>query len=129
MVIASEEPQKESPYLLSEEGRALHRIVYYEAFPETPKDWCVHHIDGNKKNNDLANLIAMPKPLHSRIHCAEIRNLGDVKWLATEDGKTGKGLGRHIACFILDPQSKTRQELEEENERLKKEITRLSGLL
>ena len=32
---------------------------------------------------------------------AEIRNLGDVKWCATEDGSAGKGTGRHIACFIL----------------------------
>lgn len=32
-----------------------------------------------------------------------IRNLGDVKWLATEDGSQGKGTGRHIACFILEP--------------------------
>ncbi len=34
---------------------------------------------------------------------AEIRNLGDVKWLATEDGTAGKGTGRHIAAFILKP--------------------------
>ncbi len=32
---------------------------------------------------------------------AEVRNLGDVKWLATEDGSAGKGTGRHIACFVL----------------------------
>ena len=32
---------------------------------------------------------------------AEVRNLKDVKWLATEDNSQGKGLGRHIACFIL----------------------------
>lgn len=32
---------------------------------------------------------------------ASVRNLGDVRWLATEDGSTGKGTGRHIACFIL----------------------------
>jgi hypothetical protein len=32
---------------------------------------------------------------------AEISNLGDVRWLATEDGSIGKGTGRHIACFIL----------------------------
>lgn len=37
---------------------------------------------------------------------AEIRNLGDVKWLATEDNSQGKGTGRHIACFILDPDKK-----------------------
>lgn len=34
---------------------------------------------------------------------SNIRNLGDVRWLATEDGSQGKGTGRHIACFILDP--------------------------
>lgn len=32
---------------------------------------------------------------------AEIRNLGDVKWVATEDNSQGKGTGRHIAMFIL----------------------------
>jgi hypothetical protein len=35
---------------------------------------------------------------------AEIRNMGDVKWLATEDGSQGKGTGRHVAMFILDPE-------------------------
>lgn len=35
---------------------------------------------------------------------AKVRNLGDVQWLATEDGSRGKGLGRHIACFILEPE-------------------------
>ena len=33
---------------------------------------------------------------------AEIRNLGDVRWHAIEDGTPGKGTGRHIACFILN---------------------------
>jgi hypothetical protein len=34
---------------------------------------------------------------------AEVRNLKDVRWLATEDGSEGKGTGRHIACFVLEP--------------------------
>lgn len=34
---------------------------------------------------------------------AKVRNLGDVRWLATEDGTAGKGTGRHIACFVLEP--------------------------
>src|SRR5690606_9193848 len=33
---------------------------------------------------------------------AQVRNLGDVRWLATEDGSAGKGTGRHIACLVLD---------------------------
>ena len=32
---------------------------------------------------------------------AKVSNLGDVRWLATEDGTSGKGTGRHIACFVL----------------------------
>lgn len=31
----------------------------------------------------------------------KVLNLGDIRWLATEDGTAGKGTGRHIACFIL----------------------------
>jgi hypothetical protein len=34
---------------------------------------------------------------------AKITNLGDVKWVATEDGSEGKGPGRHIAQFVLEP--------------------------
>jgi hypothetical protein len=34
---------------------------------------------------------------------AQVRNLGDIRWLATEDGSQGKGTGRHIACFVLEP--------------------------
>lgn len=32
---------------------------------------------------------------------AEVRNLGDVRWLAIEDGQPGAGTGRHVAAFIL----------------------------
>ena len=34
---------------------------------------------------------------------AQVRNLGDVRWHAIEDGSQGKGTGRHIACFVLAP--------------------------
>jgi hypothetical protein len=34
---------------------------------------------------------------------AEVRNLKDVRWCSIEDGLPGKGTGRHIACFILEP--------------------------
>ena len=35
-------------------------------------------------------------------HAAQVRNLGDVRWKAIEDGSVGKGTGRHIAMFVLD---------------------------
>ena len=34
---------------------------------------------------------------------ATVRNLRDVKWHSIEDNQPGKGTGRHIACFILEP--------------------------
>ena len=34
---------------------------------------------------------------------AAVRNLGDVRWHATEDGEPGRGTGRHVACFVLEP--------------------------
>lgn len=34
---------------------------------------------------------------------AKVYNEGDVRWLATEDGSQGKGTGRHIARFVLEP--------------------------
>lgn len=36
---------------------------------------------------------------------AKVENLGDVKWLATEDGSEGAGTGRHIAMFVLEPRA------------------------
>jgi hypothetical protein len=33
---------------------------------------------------------------------AAVRNLGEVKWRAIEDGSPGTGNGRAVACFILD---------------------------
>jgi hypothetical protein len=35
---------------------------------------------------------------------AEWRNLKDIRWCATEDGQPGKGTGRWIAAFVLDPE-------------------------
>lgn len=38
----------------------------------------------------------------------DFRNLGDVRWHATEDGSPGKGTGRHIACFVIRPTDQPR---------------------
>lgn len=35
---------------------------------------------------------------------ATVRNLKDIKWHATEDNSQGPGTGRHVACFVLDPE-------------------------
>jgi len=46
---------------------------YYEKTlnVKVPKDFDVHHIDCNNKNNDIRNLVAIPKIVHSRYHKAK----------------------------------------------------------
>ncbi len=33
-----------------------------------PKNWEIHHIDANRNNNDINNLIMLPKKLHKALH-------------------------------------------------------------
>ena len=35
-----------------------------------PKDFDIHHIDFNRQNNDIINLVAIPKKLHLQYHKA-----------------------------------------------------------
>ena len=69
--------------------------------------WTRKAIEEYKKGNKVVMVYPIDKWILMLLQAgAEVRNLGDVKWLATEDGSAGKGTGRHIACFILDPQAK-----------------------
>src|SRR5699024_10176361 len=45
----------------------LHRYKYEREIGYLPKNWDVHHMDHNKKNNDIDNLVALPKDVHARI--------------------------------------------------------------
>ena len=66
--------------------------------------WARKAIEENKKGKKVVMVFPIDKWVLMMIeHGAEIRNLGDVKWLATEDMSQGKGTGRHIACFVLKP--------------------------
>lgn len=45
-----------------------YRDIYKSYFGAIPKGWVVHHIDHIKKNNDIINLISMPKEIHNSYH-------------------------------------------------------------
>lgn len=69
--------------------------------------WARKAVEEHKKGKKIVFVYPIDKWIHWFIEQgAEIRNLKDVRWLAIEDGKPGKGTGRHIACFILDPQKR-----------------------
>lgn len=44
--------------------------------PEIPKGFVIHHIDENKRNNDIDNLALMTTTCHNRIHSHEAWNKG-----------------------------------------------------
>lgn len=69
-----------------------------------PTAWAKKCISENKKGKTVVFVYPIYKWILMLMEAgAEVRNLGDVKWCATEDGKPGKGIGQHVAMFILRP--------------------------
>lgn len=72
-----------------------------------PTAWMRKAIEEYKKGKFILIVYPVDKwilMMTEIVGCREIRNLGDVKWVSIEDGLPGKGTGRHIAAFILDPE-------------------------
>lgn len=76
-----------------------------------PTAWVRKAITEQEKGKDVVIVFPVDKWLLMLVKAgAEIRNLGDVKWVATEDGSEGKGTGRHIAQFVLRAKHETFKE-------------------
>ena len=58
-------------YLNSTIRKRLHRYVWEQEVGAIPKGCQIHHIDGNKANNDLSNLAIMTSSGHQRLHGQE----------------------------------------------------------
>jgi hypothetical protein len=68
-----------------------------------PTAWVRKAIAENQKGKKIVLVFPLDKWVLMLLGAgAKVRNLGDVKWCATEYGKPGKGMGRHIAMFILE---------------------------
>jgi len=76
--------------------------IMHEGKKKGPTAWMRKAIEEQKKGKDVVIVYPIDKWILMLLAAgAEVRNLGDVKWVATEDGSAGKGTGRHIAQFIL----------------------------
>ena len=60
-------------YLNSTIRKRLHRYVWECEVGPIPKGYHVHHIDGDKTNNDLSNLSIMTNTGHQRLHGQELK--------------------------------------------------------
>lgn len=78
--------------------------IIHQGKKKGPTAWMRKAIEENKKGKRVVVVFPIDKWILMMIEAgAKITNLGDVKWIATEDGSAGKGTGRHIAQFVLEP--------------------------
>ena len=73
-----------------------------------PTAWMRKAIEENKKGKLVVIVYPVDKwvlMMMNAIGAKNVRNLGDVKWHSIEDGRPGRGTGRHIAAFILEARS------------------------
>ena len=76
--------------------------IIHEGKKKGPTAWARKAIAEHEDGKDVVLVYPLDKWVLMLLDKgAEVRNLGDVKWLATEDQSQGPGTGRHIACFIL----------------------------
>lgn len=80
--------------------------VMHDGKKKGPTAWVRKAIEEHRKGKTVVLVYPVDKWLLMLLkeilgEHAEVRNLGDVRWHAIEDGSEGKGTGRHIACFIL----------------------------
>ena len=60
---------KRNGYWFNTDSRQfIHRQLYFSIYPKHSRGLEVHHIDMNKLNNKIDNLIAIPKNVHEEIH-------------------------------------------------------------
>ena len=80
--------------------------IIHKGKKKGPTAWVRKAIAEQQKGKRVVLVYPVDKWLLMLVEAgAEIRNLGGVRWLATEDGSEGKGTGRHIACFVLEPKT------------------------
>ena len=81
--------------------------IVHEGKKKGPTAWARKSIEEFKKGNKVVMVYPIDKWVLMLLeHASEVRNLGDIKWCSTEDGSQGPGIGRHVACFILDKRRK-----------------------
>ena len=75
--------------------KRIHRLVYETFVGAIPKDHHVHHIDGNKQNNRIDNLMILPISDHMKITANDPQNYAAMVY-------KNKFCQKHIMQYTLD---------------------------
>jgi hypothetical protein len=80
--------------------------IIHDGKKKGPTAWVRKALLEQSKGKDVVLVYPVDKWILMLLQAgADVENLGDVKWLATEDMSQGKGTGRHIAKFYLKGKS------------------------
>ena len=78
-------------------------VVVHKGKKKGATAWARKCIEESKKGKKVVMVYPIDKWVLMLLEAgAKVRNLKDVKWIATEDGSVGPGTGRHIASFVLE---------------------------
>ena len=60
--------------------KLLHRLIFEDFYQiKLPKEWIIHHDDGNKSNNEIWNLVPMTQSEHRALHNHKNNPIHQVK--------------------------------------------------
>jgi hypothetical protein len=93
--------------------------IVHQGKKKGPTAWARKAIEEHKKGKRVVLVYPIDKWVLMLLAAgAKVRNLGDVRWLATEDRSEGKGTGRHIAEFLLDVDAADQRRSPSERDRM-----------
>ena len=82
-------------------GKYLHRLIYADFYDiEIPKNYDIHHKDGNKLNNCIMNLQMVPHGIHTKNHQkGENNSLWNPKARVIKNGLTSYGKQKYALRY------------------------------
>lgn len=75
-------------------SKRLHRLIYEEEYGKIPDGCIIHHIDGDKLNNDISNLTVMTPSEHTILHHTG-RKRSDESKRKMSEARIGKYCGEN----------------------------------
>lgn len=72
----------------------LHRYVWEKEHGNIPPGYDIHHIDGNKKNNDISNLMMISRSDHASLHG---KNLNEEERTKRRDNIVNNAMPKAVA--------------------------------